>query len=179
MAREQTAEGAYGTSSAPQGVHLDSCTAVAAKAGDTVELFGVGFGPTTPAVPVGKAFSGAAAVTNPVRLTIGGRIVNPSFAGLSSAGLFQINVTIPSNLGTGDLPLVATAGGVQTQSGVVISLPARSSPSACWPDFRSQSFSLNVIRSLFVRHAMAGRFLPKPVACSKACAICRTLKNPL
>jgi len=48
--------------------------------------------------------------------------VTPSFAGLSSAGLYQINVTIPANLATGDLPLVATVGGVQTQPGVVISL---------------------------------------------------------
>ena len=37
---------------------------VAAQAGDTVELFGVGFGPTTPAVPAGKAFSGAAPINN-------------------------------------------------------------------------------------------------------------------
>src|SRR5262245_58164248 len=26
-------------------------------------------------------------------------------------------------------------------------------------------------------YTMAGRFLPKPVACSKACAICKTLKS--
>jgi uncharacterized protein (TIGR03437 family) len=94
----------------------------AAKAGDSIELFGVGFGPTTPAVPAGQAFAGAAATTNPVQLRIGGRKVTPSFAGLSAAGLYQINVTIPAGLGSGDLPVVATAGGVQTQSGVVISL---------------------------------------------------------
>jgi uncharacterized protein (TIGR03437 family) len=36
--------------------------------------------------------------------------------------LYQINLTIPSGLGTGDKPLVATVGGVQAQSFVVISL---------------------------------------------------------
>jgi uncharacterized protein (TIGR03437 family) len=105
----------------PTGSSLGYAT-VAAKAGDNVELFGVGFGPTTPAVPAGQTFSGAAATTNPVQLTIGGRKVTPSFAGLSAAGLYQINVKIPPNLGTGDLPLVAAAGSVQTQPGVVISL---------------------------------------------------------
>jgi uncharacterized protein (TIGR03437 family) len=95
---------------------------VAAKAGDIVELFGVGFGPTTPAVTAGTVFSGAAATTNPVQLVIGRTAVTPLFAGLSSAGLYQINLTIPAGLGTGDLALVATVGGVQTQSGVVISL---------------------------------------------------------
>jgi len=44
------------------------------------------------------------------------------FAGLSEAGTCQINVTLPAGLGTGDVPLVATVGGAQTQSGVVLSL---------------------------------------------------------
>jgi uncharacterized protein (TIGR03437 family) len=105
----------------PTGNSLGYATA-AAKAGDIVELFGVGFGPTTPAVPAGKAFSGAAATTNPVQLKIAGTSVTPIFAGLSAAGLYQINVKIPANLGAGDLPLAATVGGKQTQPGVVISL---------------------------------------------------------
>jgi uncharacterized protein (TIGR03437 family) len=117
--------GAYGGGTydivGPTGTSLGYPT-VAAKASDTLELFGVGFGPTSPPVPAGQLFSGAAATTNPVQLTIGGATVLPSFAGLTSAGLYQINVTIPAGLGTGDLTLAATVGGVQTQSGVVISL---------------------------------------------------------
>lgn len=93
-----------------------------AKAGDTIELFAYGLGPTNPAVPSGKAFTGAAPTTNPVTVLINNVSVTPTFAGLSSAGLYQINLTIPAGLGTGDVSLVATVGGVQTQSGVVISL---------------------------------------------------------
>jgi uncharacterized protein (TIGR03437 family) len=37
----------------------------AAKAGDTVELFGVGFGPTKPSVPAGAPYASAATTTNP------------------------------------------------------------------------------------------------------------------
>ena len=48
--------------------------------------------------------------------------VTPSFSGLSGAGLYQFNLIVPSGLGTGDVPLQATVGGVQTPSGVVISL---------------------------------------------------------
>ena len=87
---------------------------VAAKAGDIVELFGVGFGPTSPVVPAGAVFSGAAATTNPVTLTINGVAVTPSFAGESSAGLYQINITIPAGLGSGDVSLQASVGGAQT-----------------------------------------------------------------
>jgi uncharacterized protein (TIGR03437 family) len=73
-------------------------------------------------VTAGQFFSGAAPITDAIALTIGGTSVIPSFAGLSYAGLYQINLTIPAGLGTGDLPLAASIGGAETQSGVVISL---------------------------------------------------------
>jgi uncharacterized protein (TIGR03437 family) len=95
---------------------------VAAKAGDVVELYATGFGPTNPAVPPGQAFSGAAGAVDAVNVKIGSWNVTPPFAGLSGAGLVQINLTIPGGLGTGDIPLVATVGGSQTPSTVVISL---------------------------------------------------------
>lgn len=85
-------------------------------------IFGVGFGPTSPAVPAGKVFAGAASTTNAVQLTIAGKPVTPAFAGLSSAGLYQINVTVPAGLGTGDVALLSTTAGVQTQAGVLLSL---------------------------------------------------------
>ncbi len=95
---------------------------VAAKAGDTVLLFGSGFGPTNPAVPAGQAFSGAAPTVNPLTLRINNVSITPAFAGLSGPGLYQLNVTVPSGLGAGDVPLQATVGGVQTPSGALISL---------------------------------------------------------
>lgn len=119
--------GAYGGGTydiiGPTGSSLGYGT-VAAKAGDIVELYGIGFGPTTPPVPAGQAFSGAAPLTAAagLQLTIAGTPVTPSFAGLTSAGLYQFNVTIPAGLPAGDQPLNAAVGGVTTQSGVVISL---------------------------------------------------------
>jgi uncharacterized protein (TIGR03437 family) len=105
----------------PTGSSLGHPT-VAAKAGDNVELYAVGLGPTNPAVPAGEPFSGSAPTTNPVSLLINKVRVTPSFVGLSSAGLYQINLTIPVGLGTGDVSLMLSVGGSQTQSGVVISL---------------------------------------------------------
>jgi uncharacterized protein (TIGR03437 family) len=95
---------------------------VAAKAGDSVALFGTGFGPTNPAVAPGEAFSGAAPTTNAVTLRINNLMVTPTFTGLSGAGLYQINLTIPPGLSAGDASLQATVVGLQTPSGVVISL---------------------------------------------------------
>jgi uncharacterized protein (TIGR03437 family) len=73
-------------------------------------------------VPAGKSLSGAAATTNSVSLLIGTTAANPSFTGLNQAGLYQINLTIPAALASGELPLTAIVGGVQTEVGVVIPL---------------------------------------------------------
>ena len=105
----------------PTGTTLGYRT-VAAKVDDYVELFAVGFGPTSPSVPAGQSFAGAAPATSPVSLLIESVNVTPTFVGLSSAGLYQINLTIPAGLGTGDVPLAAIVGGIQTPQGVVISL---------------------------------------------------------
>jgi uncharacterized protein (TIGR03437 family) len=105
----------------PTGSSL-GCPTVAAKAGDTLELFAVGLGATTPPVQAGQPFSGSAPTVNPVTLLINNTTVTPTYAGMTSAGLYQINLTIPPGLGTGDVPLSASVTGSQTQSGVVISL---------------------------------------------------------
>lgn len=117
--------GAYGGGTydiiGPTGSSLGYAT-VAAKAGDTVELFAVGFGPTNPVELAGQSFSGAARTTSPVSLFINHVNVEPAFVGLSGAGLYQINLVVPNGLGTGDVSLAATVGEAQTPSGVVISL---------------------------------------------------------
>jgi len=95
---------------------------VAAKAGDNVELFGIGFGPTTPVVLAGQPYSGAASTNYPLTLYINNVAVKTTFTGLSSAGLYQINLRIPFGLGTGDVSLQAMVGGLETQAGVVMSL---------------------------------------------------------
>ncbi len=105
----------------PTGTSLGYKT-VAAKAGDSLVLFGVGFGPTNPVVAAGQAYSGAAPTTSAVTLLINNKSVTPAFAGLTSAGLYQFNLTVPSGLGTGDVPLQGMVGGVTTPTGAVVSL---------------------------------------------------------
>src|SRR5262249_10562833 len=78
---------------------------VSAQAGDIVELFGVGFGPTTPAVPAGAVFLGTSPVNNPVSLYINNVLIQPTFVGVTSAGLYQINLIVPPGLGEGAVPI--------------------------------------------------------------------------
>jgi uncharacterized protein (TIGR03437 family) len=95
---------------------------VSAQPGDIVELFGVGFGPTTPAVSAGAVFLGTAPVNNTISLYINNVLVQPTFVGLTSAGLYQINLIVPPGLGEGAVPIQLSAGGMQTQMGVLFSL---------------------------------------------------------
>jgi uncharacterized protein (TIGR03437 family) len=95
---------------------------VPAKAGDIVTLFGVGFGPTNPPVPSGMPFTGSAPTVNPMVLSLNNVKVTPAYSGITASGLYQFNFQVPAGAGTGDVPLQAAVGGVQTPSGAVLSL---------------------------------------------------------
>lgn len=92
-----------------------------AKVGETVAIYGVGFGATNPRVSAGAALTSAAASVVLPTITIGGVSAKVAYGGEIEAGLFQFNVVVPS-AGSGDQKLVAMIGGVTTPSNVVITL---------------------------------------------------------
>jgi len=97
-------------------------TTTPAKPGEVVLLYGTGFGPTNPAVPTGQLVATAVPLpANSVQIAIGGVAATVLFAGLTESGLYQFDVTVPS-LAAGDALVVATIGGVSTQSGVSITI---------------------------------------------------------
>lgn len=111
-------------------VHLDSSRvgptslypglSTPAKPGETIPIFGVGFGlPTTPLVD-GYAFQSGVLSVLPV-ITIGGIPANVT-ANLISPGLYQFNVTIPSNAPDGDLLIACTYAGASTQAGALVTV---------------------------------------------------------
>jgi uncharacterized protein (TIGR03437 family) len=55
-----------------------------------------------------------------LQFRIGGVIANLAGAGLVTAGEYQINVFVPPGLAKRDQPIVATIGGVTSQSGFYI-----------------------------------------------------------
>jgi len=91
------------------------------KTGETIELFGVGFGPTNPPVPAGKAFSGAAPTASTVTITIGGAPAKVLFAGMTQSGVYQFNVVVPTTA-SGDQAILASVGGATTPTGVLITV---------------------------------------------------------
>jgi uncharacterized protein (TIGR03437 family) len=93
------------------------------KAGEILDLYGVGFGPTTPAVPAGQALAAGTSAPSVVQpqITIGGIPAIVQFAGIIEAGLFQFNVIVPE-VASGDQELQATVAGNSTPGNVFITV---------------------------------------------------------
>lgn len=98
--------------------------------GDTVALYGTGFGPTTSSIATGVIFTGAYPTKNTVTVTVGGISAQVLWAGLVGAGLYQINIVVPAAAADGSQSVVAMVAGLSTQSGAMLKVAASSKLSA-------------------------------------------------
>jgi uncharacterized protein (TIGR03437 family) len=92
-----------------------------ATPGEVIQLYGTGFGPANPPAPTGQVVTTASVLANQVQVTIGGVAAPVAFAGIVGSGTYQLNVTVP-DIPNGDAAVVATVGGVSTQTGVLITV---------------------------------------------------------
>lgn len=93
----------------------------AAKPGESVVLYGNGFGPTTTPIVAGSPVQSG--TLNPLpSVQIGGAPAAVQFAGLVSPGLFQINVIVPAGAADGDLPVAVNSAGGSMPSGVLLTV---------------------------------------------------------
>lgn len=90
----------------------------AAQPGETLQLFGTGFGETSPHQPANLLVNPSTLVNN-VTAIICGQSANVTYGGLVSPGLNQINVTVPA-LPAGNCSLQLFAAGIGTQGGIVL-----------------------------------------------------------
>jgi len=92
-----------------------------AKPGETISIYANGFGSTSVPVVVGSDMQ-SGTLSPLLVVKIGSVDANVQFAGLISPGLFQFNVTVPSNTPDGDQPITATYRGASTQSTIFITV---------------------------------------------------------
>jgi uncharacterized protein (TIGR03437 family) len=83
-----------------------------ATAGDYLTLYATGLGQTTPAYPVGQVITRAFPITDlsQVQVLFGTQPAKVLFAGMTFAGVFQINVQVPDGVPTGEVPVVLKIG---------------------------------------------------------------------
>ena len=105
----------------PPGLFGTDVTTRPVKPGETLLLWGTGFGPTSPPVPWGVVFNGAATLTDKVTITVGGTPAEVQFAGVSGAGLYQFNVVVPS-VPDGDQKVLASIAGLSSQDNVFVAV---------------------------------------------------------
>lgn len=108
MSQDGTGDGAF--------LHSDNITMISAgspaHSGETIVLYATGFGPVSPAVQTGALASGTTSIAGNVVVSIGGQIAVVQYAGLAPgfAGLYQLNVVVPSGI-SGDVPVVVSVDG--------------------------------------------------------------------
>ncbi len=94
-----------------------------AKPGETIVVYGTGFGATLPAISATALVPSPLALANPqdLRVRINGVDTAIAFAGLISPGVYQFNVVVPP-LADGDWTIVAELRGLLTSPDLLLSV---------------------------------------------------------
>ena len=86
-----------------------------AHPGDTISIYGIGFGTVTPAIPPGQIVLQENSITSPIQFFFGtapATLMPYSGLALGEVGVYQFNVTVPNVANSDLVPLTFTLGGV-------------------------------------------------------------------
>ncbi len=94
-----------------------------AKPGETIEIYGTGFGATEPPISATALVPSALPLANlqELRVRIGGVDARIAFAGLISPGVYQFNVVVPE-VPDGDRTIVAELRGLLTRADLMVTV---------------------------------------------------------
>jgi uncharacterized protein (TIGR03437 family) len=103
-----------------------TASSVAAKPGDTIILWGTGFGPTVPNAPTGFVVPSSATYSTSTTpyVTINGipALVYGAALAPGLAGLYQVAIQVPMSLGDGDWAVQVTMAEAPSPAGVILSV---------------------------------------------------------
>jgi uncharacterized protein (TIGR03437 family) len=86
-----------------------------ARPGETITLYGIGFGPVVPEIPAGTIVQQNNTLLNPVQFVFDAAAADVTYAGLVSGavGLYQFNVVVPPVASSDTIPLTFTLAGTR------------------------------------------------------------------
>jgi hypothetical protein len=95
-----------------------------ARPGDTITLYGIGFGPVTPSVAAGQVVQQVNALASPFEVLVGGVKATMTYAGPAPGfgGLYQFNVVVPAAPAGDGTPLTFALGGVAGSQSLVLAV---------------------------------------------------------
>lgn len=85
-----------------------------AKPGDTIVLFGIGFGPVTPDNPAGILVTAANQISGTLQISFAGTPATVNYEGLAGGflGLYQFNVVVPNIAANDQTPVTFSLNGI-------------------------------------------------------------------
>jgi uncharacterized protein (TIGR03437 family) len=104
---------------------IPGVTSRQAKPGETIVMYGVGFGPVTPSIPAGQIVQQNNSLTTPVTFSFGGTpAAAPGYDGLAPnyVGLYQFNVVVPTVAANDLTPLTYAVGSVNSAQTLYIAI---------------------------------------------------------
>lgn len=93
-----------------------------AVAGETIVLYGNGFGATNPAATAGEVLPAPAMLATMPTILFNGIAATIQYAGMTATGLYQFNVVVPTSLPEGDAAVVAQFRGMTSPAGAFITI---------------------------------------------------------
>jgi uncharacterized protein (TIGR03437 family) len=117
------AEFADGSAYALPAGGVANVTSRPAKAGETLLLFGTGFGPVVPDVPYGQIAAQSNSLTGALQVFFGNFPAIVTYAGLApgTVGLYQFNVTVPAAV-SGAVPVTVSLNGAKSNQQVYVAV---------------------------------------------------------
>ena len=93
---------------------ISGITSRPAQPGNEIVLYGVGFGPVTPAIPAGQLVQQSNTLQSSFQISLGGIAAQPAYDGLAPnyTGLYQFNITVPEIPAGNAVPFTFTVDGV-------------------------------------------------------------------
>jgi uncharacterized protein (TIGR03437 family) len=95
-----------------------------ARVGDSLTMYGIGFGTVTPSIPAGQVVQSLSSLTNTLQVTIGGMAATVTYQGFTPGyvGLYQFNVTVPNVPASDTTPVVFTLNGTPLPQKLVLAI---------------------------------------------------------
>jgi len=105
-------------------VNLAGVVTSRARAGDTITLYGIGFGTVTPDTPAGQIVQQTNALQSALQVSFAGIPATVSYAGFAPGyvGLYQFNVLVPTVAASDTVPLTFSLAGTAGPQNLVIAI---------------------------------------------------------
>jgi len=105
-------------------VNVSGVVTARARPGDSLTLYGIGFGPVIPDIPAGQIVQQTNDLQSQFQVSFAGVPAKVTYAGLAPGyvGLYQFNVVVPAVAASDSVPVTFTLGGAAGTQNLVIAI---------------------------------------------------------